>query len=179
MGDTPPVSNNSLEEREIRNLSQPPRRRFWRFALGLIGLVVLAVGGYMAYQLYQLDQGRKAVDALAKRMNREAEEFTRREMADTYGGKTPQETLEMYIAAVEKGDYELASKYFVIGEKEKELKSFSGVSPEKLLEYVSLLREALKSDGKYDTQHKYFSVEKPVSVRFILYPNGIWKLEGI
>ena len=34
-------------------------------------------------------------------------------MADTYGGKTPQATLQMYIEAVEKGDYELASKYFV------------------------------------------------------------------
>lgn len=31
---------------------------------------------------------------------------------DTYGGKTPQETLSMFISALEKGDVDLASKYF-------------------------------------------------------------------
>ena len=41
--------------------------------------------------------------------------------ADTYGGKTPQETLDMFISAVEKGDYELASKYFVVERQNKEL----------------------------------------------------------
>ena len=38
---------------------------------------------------------------------------------DTYGGSTPEETLELFKKALEKGDIELASKYFVI-EKQKE-----------------------------------------------------------
>jgi len=33
---------------------------------------------------------------------------------DIYGGKTPEETLTMFIEALEKGDIELASKYFVL-----------------------------------------------------------------
>src|SRR3990167_11080939 len=32
--------------------------------------------------------------------------------ADTYGGKTPRETLDMFIDALKKGDVELAAKYF-------------------------------------------------------------------
>ncbi len=32
--------------------------------------------------------------------------------ADTYGGKTPEQTLQMFIEALKKEDIELASKYF-------------------------------------------------------------------
>lgn len=38
---------------------------------------------------------------------------------DTYGGKTPEETFDLYLAALKKGDLELASKYFVM-EKQKQ-----------------------------------------------------------
>lgn len=34
--------------------------------------------------------------------------------ADTYGGATPQETLDMFIAALKAGDIDLASKYFAL-----------------------------------------------------------------
>jgi len=35
-----------------------------------------------------------------------------RQRQDTYGGETPEETLQLFIAALENGDLELASKYF-------------------------------------------------------------------
>jgi hypothetical protein len=34
--------------------------------------------------------------------------------ADTYGGKTPEETLQLFIDALKAGDIELASKYFAL-----------------------------------------------------------------
>jgi len=40
-------------------------------------------------------------------------------MEDTYGGETPEETLELFISALEKGDVELASKYFVLDKQEE------------------------------------------------------------
>ena len=39
--------------------------------------------------------------------------------ADVYGGKTPEETLNMYIEALKKGDIELASKYVVVEKQEE------------------------------------------------------------
>ena len=39
---------------------------------------------------------------------------------DTHGGDTPEETWNMFIDALEKGDVELASKYFVV-EKQEEM----------------------------------------------------------
>jgi hypothetical protein len=41
--------------------------------------------------------------------------------ADTYGGETPEETLRFFIDALEKKDYELASKYFVVEEQKYNL----------------------------------------------------------
>ena len=38
---------------------------------------------------------------------------------DTYGGATPEETLSLFIAALEAGDVELASKYFLPDEREE------------------------------------------------------------
>lgn len=39
--------------------------------------------------------------------------------ADIYGGKTPDETLKMFIDALKKEDIELASKYFALNTNEK------------------------------------------------------------
>jgi len=41
------------------------------------------------------------------------------EANDTFGGATPEETLELFIVALEAEDIELASKYFIVSEREK------------------------------------------------------------
>lgn len=46
---------------------------------------------------------------------------------DKYGGKTPEETFDMFITALEKGDVELASKYFVIKRQEGWKQSFIAI----------------------------------------------------
>lgn len=46
---------------------------------------------------------------------------------DKYGGKTPEETFDMFIAALEKGDVELASKYFVIEKQESWKQSLAAI----------------------------------------------------
>lgn len=42
-----------------------------------------------------------------------------RYMADTYGGNTPEETLQLFIDALKKGDIDLAAKYFVLDKQEE------------------------------------------------------------
>ncbi len=51
----------------------------------------------------------------ARALQNEAEKPYRN---DKYGGKTPEETFDMFIAALEKSDVELASKYFVLKKQE-------------------------------------------------------------
>ncbi|MBU4057837.1 hypothetical protein KJ828_02665 [Patescibacteria group bacterium] len=53
------------------------------------------------------------------------EQYKQAQSKDTYGGKTPEETLQLFIDALKKGDTELASKYFILskqGEMENDLK---------------------------------------------------------
>src|SRR3989344_5009646 len=56
---------------------------------------------------------------------KQLEELRDKYMADTYGGNTPEETLQLFIDALKKGDTELASKYFVLDKQEEWIKNFS------------------------------------------------------
>src|SRR3989304_3783323 len=87
-------------------------------AVAVIALVSVAFAGWGIFKQWRM---RKGVENFAETLKRLEQEDYRRAMTDTYGGKTPQETLQMYIDAVEKGDYELASKYFIGEKQEKEL----------------------------------------------------------
>ncbi|MDP3733369.1 MAG: hypothetical protein Q8Q91_02390, partial [Candidatus Daviesbacteria bacterium] len=44
---------------------------------------------------------------------------------DTYGGKTPEETYDMFLDALRKGDTTLASKYFTVEDQKKWNETFS------------------------------------------------------
>ncbi|PIR67007.1 MAG: hypothetical protein COU51_00945, partial [Parcubacteria group bacterium CG10_big_fil_rev_8_21_14_0_10_36_14] len=46
---------------------------------------------------------------------------------DKYGGTTPEETFDMYITALKKGDLELASKYFAINKQKGRLESLKEI----------------------------------------------------
>jgi len=155
------------------------KKGYKKFLIGFLGIFVLALAFVYGapvfsrwYRYWQDDQFQKKVE----RVRREDYE---RVMADTFGGKTPQETLSMYIEAVEKKDYELASKYFVEDKRGEELKSFDGVTDEKLKDYVSILKEGLRSEGGYSADKDLYFIETPVYFKFIFYPNGIWKIAEI
>lgn len=59
---------------------------------------------------------------------------------DEYGGKTPEETYEMFIAALRAGDIDLASKYFIFDKQEKKRQEFQAMKmKEELGEYINKL----------------------------------------
>ncbi|MDP2704082.1 MAG: hypothetical protein Q8P01_02570 [bacterium] len=151
-----------------------------KLLLQIISIVLLVflllVFGDTAREWWGRRQADKAVEGL-KQFEAEA---TARMMADTAGGETPQETLQMYIDAVEKGDFELASKYFVENEREKWRKELEGIAlEEKMLVFLDPLKQALISPGEYSADEKSFSILDPVGVDFVLYPNGVWKIVEI
>lgn len=58
---------------------------------------------------------------------------------DTYGGKTPEETFDMYLAALKKGDLELASKYFWVERRKGQLEDLRGLKSDELNSYIKKL----------------------------------------
>jgi len=74
---------------------------------------------------------------------------------DTYGGDTPEETLELFIKALEDEDMELASKYYVVN-KQKDGKNDLNIALEKhnLSRYISILSGDQKGT-MYDDKERY------------------------
>ncbi len=157
-----------------------PKGEYWRF-IGAFFAIIVAVIGLLLYWKVYYEPGERARAAveLAKRLEREQQLFYERQAADTYGGKTPQETLRLYIAAVERGDYELASKYFVLEKQDRELRTLQSSRPEDVKNVIRLLKLTVTSQGSYSLDKDLFSFSRPLTVDFVLYPSAIWKLNDI
>ncbi len=61
---------------------------------------------------------------------------------DTYGGKTPEETFNMFLTALKSGDVDLASRYLILENKEKWLNAFNKKTQEEKNRYIQELSNA-------------------------------------
>lgn len=100
---------------------------------------------------------------------------------DTYGGDTPEETLALFIEALEKGDVELASKYFVIEEREKWQKNLKVIEDQgqiqEMAEDLNKLRKT--KDGEEEVFYTLTNDKNIVSVQLIMgmnQYNGKWQI---
>lgn len=90
---------------------------FW-LVLGIFSISIGFVGRLFIEEKYRIAD-QKTDDYIdiaaeeAKRTKAEKEYITAM-TADTYGGQTPEETLQLFIEALKAGDIELASKYFAL-----------------------------------------------------------------
>ena len=84
-----------------------------KYLAALAILVILGLGAlyFIRYLQYQNSPERQAEEFV------KAWERAYRE--DTYGGITPEETLQLFIDALKKGDTDLAAKYFLVDDQEK------------------------------------------------------------
>ena len=149
---------------------------FWAVGLFCVGLLLFAIG----YDYYEQWKGERNVERLAEFLRETEKAKYEKQAADTIGGKTPQETLDLFIQAVEKGDYDLASKYFVIEKQEEWKKDLIEVAENKKINtLLEPLLDAKNSKGDYsDSKDKYF-IHIPILVSFVRYPSGNWKIEEI
>lgn len=91
-------------------------KTFFKFSCGalvLVGLGLLFLYAPVYWQRYQVD--------------RAIFELERPYREDIYGGKTPEETFDMFLGAMREGDLDLASKYFVVGKQGEYLEKFQGM----------------------------------------------------
>ena len=118
---------------------------------------------------------------------------------DTYGGKTPEETLQMFISALKQGDLDLAAKYFTLDTNEKSEDYLTGNKVRQGLqrlqdegripEVIALLE---KAEPFKDQTHKiedqwyyYYAVygengEILEEITFLYNKHsGVWKLDSI
>lgn len=88
-------------------------------------LLVLVIAGYLAWDTFYGPRAmRLAGDRLLNENYATYQKFVRTYeeamRADTYGGKTPEETLRLFVEALERNDLELAAKYFMLETNESD-----------------------------------------------------------
>lgn len=100
---------NSAVDRIIKfdKIASNMNKRLFLFWGVLVAMVLVVSGGYWIWKTYF------SYDPV--KVYQEAEQkYIAAMTADTYGGKTPQETLDLFVEALRAGDVELASKYFTL-----------------------------------------------------------------
>lgn len=85
------------------------RRHFWKFFGIFLLMIFLGLAAQVAIGMYVKNKTENEKFSKAENALNRLDEALKN---DTYGGKTPQETLNMFVDALKKGDVELASKYF-------------------------------------------------------------------
>ena len=149
-------------------------RTFFKFLGVGVAIAILGVGVIygLDYYRYRTSPEYKAIKYF--------KDLERQYREDPYGGNTPEETLQLFIDALKKGDMELASKYFVIEDQPKELAYLKRVKSDDGLPAMIKEAQELKLSGK-DEERAFFTIadeKNIVRVQIVLgvFPNGRWKI---
>ncbi len=103
------------QESPTQNAVASSKKKVW-FVVIAVAAVILVLACIFAWFGYFSQEARedRELQAKANRAQAALDEFEEAMRNDTYGGATPEETLQLFIAALEAGDIELASKYFAL-----------------------------------------------------------------
>ncbi len=183
--------SNPQENNLESNISSPINKKsFLKFGSVFIGIILITLGGVYLWNNY-LSESAKVGRDLEKKYQKFYEfqkNYEEAMRADTYGGKTPQETLAMFVEALKKEDIELASKYFALNEE--------GIIDK---QWVEMLKK-LKEDGnlirfaddikRYDDNYKFSDSEHvfvyknsngEIELQLVMILNkysNVWKIES-
>ncbi|MEW6617653.1 MAG: hypothetical protein AB1333_04555 [Patescibacteria group bacterium] len=158
-----------------------------------LGVVVVVIVLWFIYLVFFSPDARRDFQ-MQKNYNQAIRAINTYEEAmrnDAYGGKTPQETLNLFIDALKKEDIELASKYFILrsdGSPDSQwLEGLKKAKEEdKILEVVEKLKHAepYKKDITHEMDYKLvvFDQKKEIDIYIDLGFNkysGVWKIENL
>lgn len=144
----------------------------------IVGLLIIlaALVGYYMYGIRSLT----ANDPLAayKQAMRE----------DIYGGKTPEETLRLFVSALRAGDVQLAGSYFLLDtrlSREKWIMQLQEIKNNNLLARMAddIEKDAkptmssYQGDAGYELLNKDGTVGVVIDMEFNPF-SGVWKLQG-
>lgn len=131
------MENQKEENKDSKSLWQRSKTKIIAVLVIFVGFWFgggLGVGLYLDnYRPYLLQNKNSAwviayADILEKQMEAEKNDF--------YGGDTPEETIDLFIEALKKEDYDLAVKYFAIEEQEKWKENLIASNKKNLDEWV-------------------------------------------
>ena len=180
----------------LNNQTSKPKRKKTVFIVILAILVILFglflyVGGYkMLKGLYDdWNTSRKAHEAI-QQYNEFLDQYYKTLAEDTYGGKAPQETLDMFIDALERDDIDLASKYFALDDNLSRKKWEDALKEEEGRGRINQIIDVVKkmqpstSNLNLDTEFEFIILDKDGLVEHSLFMrlneySKVWKIERL
>ncbi len=182
---------------ETVDIKNTPKSSFWKFFSILAAILILVGGSSIAWTSY-LSPDAKREREMSKNIDsfyawqKNYDELMKN---DTYGGKTPEETLQLLIDALKSGDVELASKYFAYETNENDPNYLTKKKWEDALskakkdnrfsEIIDVVSRATPDkSASIDIGHYVFVTRdgKSIVAEIDLYLNkysGVWKIESM
>ena len=181
-----------------QNMNLEPKAGFFsksylKHIAGLLGLIALVGGSFFVWSMYFSPEAKyiQKVEKSMAELPGKIEAYKKDMEADTYGGKTPEETLQMFIDALKKGDVELASKYFALDDdlvrdeewlealkKTKEAGELQEVADRLSLARPNLEARAYEDDFKFTVKDKDGNYRAYIDMGFNKY-SKVWKIESL
>lgn len=143
-----------------------------KFIGGFVLIIALAMGG-LYFLNYYFSAEQKSI--------RYYKNLERQYAEDTYGGQTPEETLQLFIDALKAGDIELASKYFVVDKRGEWLDNLSKIKNNGFLQVM--ISDLNRPKNKYSVSDAQVGFDiandkKEVALTVLIgrNSNDIWKI---
>lgn len=165
--------SNSFEE-IVNNIEkeQKSKKSFLKFSLSLFMIITFVGGSIFIYEKYFSEEAKQKQNY--EKYLKFIANYEKAMTEDTYGGKTPEETLKLFIDALKKEDLDLASKYFILKENglpdPKWKEGLINAKKEGRLSYIIDVISRAKKDDKAS------SLEN--NVWFVVYKNNSKELEA-
>lgn len=165
-----------------------------KFAIILGGIIVAVIAAYLAWNYFFNPEAmeRRENEKRYNQFFQALSEGEKKQKEDTYGGKTPEETLNLFINALESDNLELASKYFVLTVEGKTdpkwMEALQKAKTEgKIKTIITILKDA-KEDPKSSINiesHAVFATIDNQGIAigrisfFLNEHSNLWKIESI
>ncbi|OGZ97033.1 MAG: hypothetical protein A3I44_06045 [Candidatus Sungbacteria bacterium RIFCSPLOWO2_02_FULL_51_17] len=149
-----------------------------KYFFGIVGIAIVGVAASYAVSVYQYAKSPEY------RAEQDLKALQKRYAEDTYGGKTPEETLELFIAALKKEDIDLAVKYFVFDKQEEWRDKLQKIKEGRQINLM--VGDLSREKRKYTTFDDYVSFdvrndkkELILTISFGQLPNKLWKMTDL
>lgn len=154
------------------------------------GIAIVVAGGFWYWNAHNKPFVARDFDEVAaelkdpKKIERYAKQLEEAYKKDFDGGDTPEETLNLFIAALKVGNTDLAAKYFLLEEQEKQRKELQvGKEKGNIDFFLSFLMKAENRSGNEDERAIMTVVENGkavMSIEFVRNPyTKKWKIESL
>ena len=151
----------------------------WKVVLAVVLVQVIIIAWIIVFWQYRAYLQARTLAELTIVLHEAESKTYERQVVGDFGGSIPVDTLNMYINAVERGDYRVASTYFVRSARQQELRRFVGADIVQIRELSGLLKQAGTLISETRPEGDGFVNSFPLSFTMKRAVNGVWQFETI